>query len=43
MICDKATVAAVVAGRQTAHARVRGFVRARQNKTANTYVIEIPL
>jgi site-specific DNA recombinase len=46
IIGDKATLAAVIAGRQTGEGRVRGFVRkwrARQNKTANTYLIEIPL
>jgi site-specific DNA recombinase len=46
IIGDKATLAAVVAGRQTGEHKVRGFVskwRARQNKTANTYLIEIPI
>jgi site-specific DNA recombinase len=46
IIGDKATLAAVIAGRQTGEGRVRGFVRnwrAGQNKTANTYLIEIPI
>jgi hypothetical protein len=43
---DKATLAPVVAGRQTQADNVRGSVRkwrATRDKTANTYVIEITL
>ena len=46
IIGDKPTLAAVIAGRQNQTAQVRGFVRkwrAGQNKTANTYIIEISL
>jgi site-specific DNA recombinase len=46
IIGDKATLAAVIAGRQAQGANVRGFVRkwrAGQNKNANTYLIEISL
>jgi site-specific DNA recombinase len=46
IIGDKATLAAVIAGHQTGEGQVRGFVRrwrAGQNKTANTYLIEIPI
>jgi hypothetical protein len=45
IVGEKATLAAVVAG-QTHTNKVRGFVRkwrASQNKTANTYVIEISI
>ncbi len=46
IIGDKATLAAVISGQQTDGTNVRGFVRkwrAGQNKTANTYLIEIPI
>jgi hypothetical protein len=46
IIGDKATLATVIAGRQTGQGQVRGFVRkwrASRDKSANTYVIVIPI
>jgi hypothetical protein len=46
IIGSRDVLQAVIAGKQTANGNVRGFVRkwrASQNKTANTYVIEIAI
>ena len=46
IIGSKDVLQAVIAGKQTANGNVRGFVRnwrASQNKTANSYVIEIAI